>query len=387
MAKTAQGLVLCFSLLLAAPASAALPEPPVLSASERLWAQAEEDELAEDWAGLRTHLDAYRKAVPADTDPERRFLTEAWRGLLAWRASCPVADETGLCIEITRPDLSFEAVQRWRSGQRSMRPPPLKTCTIYRPIIQVRARRPERVREALAHFQRAQALARALPAPETLPDGPAAETQRQQLRLRERALAAIRLSLGDQMHEAVLAPQLPPRIFVSHPHVPGGPKEPKFKAWLALQYQQIEKAQRQYATVRELKDPAWLLASMARRGQLLAGFASRLMRSDPQPPPPTPRGREPEDFARTFNYYFCDNMTDLGEAFERRATELFTQCLVTAAAQSVSDAWTRLCERELSRLRPHADPIDAEIRPQPGYAAPVTDVAPVGTAPSPPAAN
>ena len=59
--QTAQGLGLAFgftltgALLSAAPASAALPEPPALSGSERLWAQAEEDELAEDWAGLRTH--------------------------------------------------------------------------------------------------------------------------------------------------------------------------------------------------------------------------------------------------------------------------------------------------------------------------------------------
>ena len=177
------------------------------------------------------------------------------------------------------------------------------------------------------------------------------------------------------MHEAVLSPPLPPRIFISHPHVPGGPKEPKLKAWLARQHQQSEKARRQYGTLRELKDPAWALASMARTGQLLAGFASRLVRSEPQPPPPTPRGREPEDFARTFNAYFCDTVTDLAEPLEAQATALFTQCLAAAAEQNVSDAWTRICERELNRIRPSTDPVDAEIRPQPGYAAPVSDTA------------
>ncbi len=272
------------------------------------------------------HYRAYLKTYGAKGGADLVVIANARIGQILWDASCRSAID-GACVALA----PAAAAQCGPAAQR-----PLRTV----------ARDRRQVAAATAAFAAASRAYQA--AGGAFGAGDAASARH------HHALA--RFHLAELDHEAFLALPMPAGLnFDPADPVASRESTARFTAWLTDKRRLGDKAQAGYLElVTEIRDPELAIAGAARSGQLALHFVDSL------------HTLEVPAFLRSYPdavEAFCRQLTEVAEPFEATAISAFEQCVRTSSNVGMSSTWTKLCERELSRLSPEDHPATRELPP------------------------
>lgn len=291
-------------------------------------------------------------------------------GELMWRQACPIDDTDGVCVRVKRRRSSRQLGTRRRRRGRQEEVPLRTTCgPDTRARMTLMRRHPARSKAALAHFERALALAsRTGPRPKL-----AATTAEQARRLDDLrdAVAQAQFQLAEARLEQFLAVAFPKDLdFSSTDRRRVERSRRLLRDYMQRKDQLLTQARSIYRQVIKRRSPHWAIAAAARVGQLFQSFADALYTA------PIPRRRVPKqlvtaasrhEFLVTFQEAYCTELERYAIKLEDRAVEALGTCLTKATDLSWYNEWSGLCERELDQLRPGGCPMAAEIRVQPGF--------------------
>lgn len=352
-------------------------------------------EQQKDWARLGRHFQDYLKQWGARGGVDRQLVAHVKLGEIAWRNSCtvPGGGVNGACLEVTRTRAGGAARVAEKSKARKVRhakrpglpgqcgPETKSKITVY-------DRKPQLVREAMAHFAEALKLWRGGAGTKNVPGKD--ETERN---ARVQAMgyfaAEAKMIEGDLEYEKFLRMKIPEKLDFS-PAPPGASprrqkeverrledSKRKFRAWLDSKTRQLEVAQRMYQSVILFKQAHWAIGASARIGQLFQDFSGQLYTAPVPKSGPPPPGMVAAEFEQLFHDAYCDAMTDQAEPLEAKAIEGLGTCLAKSTELSWFNEWSKLCEEELNQIKPNEYPLASEIRAEPGYLAAAADQAPV----------
>jgi hypothetical protein len=267
-------------------------------------------------AGTATADDAVDRQVTADVE----------RGQQVRDESCPVARIDGACVRlVSRPRIKGARPSQCGSDHLA------EVVVVLRDAAKARAAA-SAFHDAIVQFEAHGGAARA-------------------------AYARAKLAEIDDGYEAFLSIRLP-----AHLDFRVKANADKFSTWLAMKSAAARVLKDKLQQLAELHDPAATIASAARLGQIALGFTNALTSSEIPPELGT-------DISAVDDY--CDRMAGAADAFEQETFDSFKSCL----AQSTKLAWfddsSRICERELARIRPEDYPLVIEHHVDPIARAPI----------------
>jgi len=273
----------------------------------------------------------------ASDDP---VVVEVSRSAALWHQACPVPEIDGVCEKL---------------DVRSPSSRPRSRCSVAPRVRGVMvARDPRKVRGARAALQRA---IDAFEHRDGQPTGDEAAALH--------AYAVARTLAADRDFEAFLALELPANLTFD----PDGAKQrsaQRVRAWIVRKVDSGRAVARQLEGIVALRDEA-AVAAAARIAQIHQAIVDALLGADS-----TAEARRSAPALEAF----CDAMAATAEPFEQRAVDGFAACLARSDELGVFTDRSRLCERELSLLRPEQYPLLQEHHADPGQAAPLMIVEP-----------
>ncbi len=346
-------------------------------------------EQQKDYGKLQKHLADYIKNWGARGGVDREIIAHVKLGELLWKQSCPLGDKTvnGACIEVSRTRSGgAERVAQSEKSEKGKKKHHKKGSDVPKQCgpdtkskITVHTRKPELVKQALAHFDAALKLFKG--GAITVPGKDEAE-KAGRLSAAAYHAAEAKMLMGDLDYEKFLATTIPDKLdFSEAPEgsSPGKTKaakarvedsKKKFLAYITNKTAQLEKARAIYVAVILYKQAHWAIAASARVGQLYQDFSGQLYTA---PVPKAPPGIDEQ----YFHDAYCDGIGEKADSIEAKAIDGLDKCLSKSAELSWFNEWSALCESELNQLQPSKFPLASEIRAQPGYVQIVLDRAPV----------
>jgi TolA-binding protein len=344
---------------------------------------------------LARHLDSYLKNWGAQGGPDRQILAHFRLGEMAWKDSCPKASEDGACLEIKRvaatgrqkviADLNKKLGKKKRIKEklRTQCGPPTKSkIVLFERGKAPAAKAQEHFQAVLKVWAKGEASKRITGKDVEARAGSAAY-----------AAAGAAFYLAERQYEDFLKIKFPENLDFQTPSQYDSPKKQavakkkmeesvkKFTAYLDVKSKQLDKARTQYLDVFGLKQAQWTIASAARVGQIYQDFAGQLYTAE------IPKDlKEMDQWGNQPRQIYCDQLEDKAEPIEAKAVEGFEKCLKAATDQSWYNEWSRLCERELSQMKPSDYPLASEVKPEAGYVSTVMSPTPVISELSPVAA-
>jgi len=326
---------------------------------------------------LQKHLDAYLKKWGAHGGPDRVIQAHFRLGEIAWKQSCPKANENGACLEVKRvaasgrqkvlADLNKKLGKKKRIKEiKTQCGPPTKSK------INLFERNKQLAAKAQDHFQAAI---------KTWKGGEAAKAVtgkdvEARLALAQYGVAGSAFYLAEKEYEDFLRVKFPEGLDFSQPSQydrkakQAATKKKleesgkKFSSYLESKSKLLEKARSQYLDVFKMKQAQWTIASAARVGQIYQDFAGQLYTAE------IPKDlKEMDQWGNQPKQLYCDALEDKAEPIEAKAVDGFEKCLQAATEQSWYNEWSRLCEQELNQMKPSEYPLSSEIKPEAGYVA------------------
>ncbi|HTL31566.1 MAG TPA: hypothetical protein VL326_00500 [Kofleriaceae bacterium] len=284
------------------------------------------------------HLRDYIHTFGSKGGADRLVIAHAKMGELLWKQSCPATMHDGLCVK------SNESAN--------------KTCGKGTTHTLVPIKRDERkLKEALQEFMAASKDF------EKAGDDPAARYYFAQGKIAE----------ADVEMESFLGLGLPKNLdFDPANKTKHELSLKRLDEWTRLKTKSAETANKKYEAVFAIKDAATSITAAERFGLLTLSFQSALVTGEI--PRDVKRGPKAADKIKAY----CDAMTTLAEPLEEKSMQAFWVCLAKSTELSWFDESSRVCERELARMRPDEFPIPKELR------ADATNVAPVTASEPPP---
>ncbi|MGE0548616.1 MAG: hypothetical protein AB7O24_16935 [Kofleriaceae bacterium] len=283
--------------------------------------------LHETKGATAAQLDQLRRYIAdhGSNQPDRLVIAHTKLGQLLWRQSCPITPSDDLCI------------------RRNAHPPRMKRCSDDgSAAVTVVKRDPRKRQAALAAF--AQAVQAYEQAGALAGDEAAARHH----------YAIAKLVTTDDTLERFLEAELPAR---STSQQRGAWMEPKTKLAVIPRLG--------YEAIFAIGDPASSAAAAGRLGQLYQSYSDALVAR------PIPKDVLTAPYANDKADAYCSAMVRHSEPLASRAVESFSACLTQSIRTGLFTEWSKLCERELVRIRPAEFPPLRERRGQPAVAAPI----------------
>jgi len=138
--------------------------------------------------------------------------------------------------------------------------------------------------------------------------------------------------------------------------------------WVAQKQKVGGTARTKYNAVFAIKDSADSIAAAARIGQISQDFSDALFTAE------IPTNVRTGPYAQDATDAYCDRLQEVADPLEATSLEAYGTCLSKSTELGWFSDWSRLCERELGRIRPEAYPTTSELRGDPSQVAPITDV-------------
>lgn len=275
------------------------------------------------------HLREYVRAFGAKGGAGRVVIAHAKIGQLLVKQSCSVRGVDGLCVAVK------QAPRTCGKG----------TTTTFT----VTARNKRKVDEARGE------LAQAIREYERNP--PAADVEARY------AYAQALVASADLELEPYLALGFPRGLDFADKHRLESVK--RFNTWLE-QHQTIgAELTRKYEAVLATKDAASSITAASRLALVAQSFATAMAVAE------IPRDVKTNPFAAEKQKAFCDQMLQVAEPLEERASTGYGVCLAKSTELSWFSDSSALCERELARMKPDEFPLAHEVRITPIDYAPV----------------
>lgn len=307
-------------------------------------------------AHLRTYL---RRHAEAGGLP-RRIAAHVRLAELLWRESCPVADGAGVAGACIR-------VSTRRVQQRGRRRPQVRSHCGDSQLTRIKV--VDRDRRAAQAARRELDRALDLYRQHTGAKDAAHDAARVPAELR-RSLASARFLLAEAQYEQFLAIQFPAKLDFD-PRNPRAMRrsQQRFADWLKKKLDQGASTRDLYRQA-QIGDAHHAIASAARMGQLSQNFANALYSAE------VPRHLRTGAHAQERVAAYCDALATEAEPLEGASIDAFGACLKTSTRVGQFSEFSRLCERELGKLRPEQFPAVHEKRAQTAALAPIMSVEP-----------
>lgn len=296
------------------------------------------------------HLNNYLKKFGAKGGVDRQIIAHAKMGEILWRQACPLKGVNGACIEIKRQRAVKQSRKKKSFGTGITQCGPESKIKVT-----ISDRKPGLVKEAQGHFNTAIKLWRKGAA---VNEVPGKDEQEKQARVVEMVYwaAAAHFYLAEEKYEKFLKIPFPEKLdFDENKPAKKKDSEKRFKKWIEDKSAALKAAKDMYMGVVEMQ-PHWGVASAARVGQLYQHFADAVFTAE------IPRDVQQYDY--TVEAY-CDALGEEADKLEQEAVQAYSFCLDTALRLSWFNDWSKLCENELSQIRPQDFPTAGEIRAEP----------------------
>ena len=294
-------------------------------AANAMWSLTSVYEARADDDRLVKHLRAYLARFGDKGGADRVVIAHAKIGQRLWQQSCagPLVD--GLCTNLRR--------RRGTSPSRCSPGPDLELTLV--------ARDPGKLKEALAE------LALAVKELE----------QRNGATGGDEAAARYYYGLAklvdaDHDLEAFVAVRFPSDL-------------KRFSEWLEQTKRRGQLLTRKYEAVLAVKDAASSITAAARLGQVSQRFFDALITGD------IPRSVATGEHAVEKVAAYCSAMTEAAEPLRAREVEAYSVCLAKSTELGWYSDSSKLCERELVRMKPAEFPKAVELRGAPLFTAPI----------------
>jgi len=262
----------------------------------------------------------------ADDAVDRQVNADVERGQELWQQSCPVAAVDGACVRLVSKPRIKGAI-------------PSHCGPDHVPQIAVIPRDAAKVRAATAAFDDAIVQFEA--------HGGDARA----------AYGRAKLAEIDVDYEAFLAVGVPAHLdFRVKANVD------RFSNWGAVKTRAAHALKDKLQRLADLHDPASTIASAARIGQIALGLMNALYTSEIPSELKT-------DISSVDGY--CDRLVGTADPFEQEAFDSFKSCLALSTKLAWFDDSSRICERELSRIRPEDYPLVTEHHVDPAATVPI----------------
>ena len=337
---------------------------------------------------LAKHLENYLKKWGPQGGPDRQVLAHFRLGELAWKSSCPKANEDGACLEIKRIaatgrqkvlyDLNkkLKKGKKIREAKRTQCGPPTSSKIV------LFDRNKKDASKAAEHFQAVLKIWNKGAAASKI-TGKDVEARAGSAQY---AVAGSAFYLAETAYENFLRIKFPEGLDFQQPSQYDNKRKAeakkkkaeesgkRFGAYLDEKAKGLGKASAMYLDVFGMKQAQWTIASSARIGQLYSDFVGQLYTAE------IPKDlKEQDEWGNRPREIFCDALVDKAEPIENKAVEGFEKCLKAATDYSWYNEWSRLCERELNQMKPSDYPLSSEVKPEAGYVSTTMSPTPVIT--------
>ncbi len=164
-------------------------------------------------------------------------------------------------------------------------------------------------------------------------------------------LGLAKLYEGDALREDALAIAFPKDLDVTH----------RLGAWLETRTAAREHAAAKYAEVLAGRETKTMIAASARNAQLAEDVADQLFTLE------IPSSVRTGELAENKVDAYCDAMTAAAEPALATAVDMYVACFAKATELDWFSEWSTLCETALERLEPEQYPALNELRRRPGH--------------------
>jgi tetratricopeptide (TPR) repeat protein len=302
------------------------------------------------------HLRAYLHQFGDKGGADRLVIAYTRIGEVLWHQSCPVQEVDGSCIQVSRERAISGKRPSGRNGGEQRR-----QCGPASKIKLIVVKRDERkLRDAMAAFTAA-----------------SREYEKRQGKTGGDEAAArhyyglARLADADRDFEAYLDLRFPQGLnFDPRREMKGiaARSNQRLNDWVAQKQKVGGTARTKYNAVFAIKDSADSIAAAARIGQISQDFSDALFTAE------IPTNVRTGPFAQDATDAYCDRLQEIADPLEATSLEAYGTCLSKSTELGWFSDWSRLCERELGRIRPEAYPTTSELRGDPSQVAPITDL-------------
>lgn len=272
---------------------------------------------------------------------ERLFIAYARIGELLWQQSCVSPSPDGSCV---RPRRRSGAT---RAASAATLPTHCGPASLI--AMTVLARDKSQVKEAKRYFAKALAMHRS---------GAIESLAEERQTFARYWLGALRFYTLEETYEALLSIQFPKGL----DFIPGTSKakesEQRFTEWVQTMRDQSEALQSDYADLAGLRGSGaapWTLAAIARSGQSAQHFSNLLRGAE------IPRSVRRGASAKESVQAYCDALQAAAAPLGQQVVQAYQHCLTRSQDLDHFGHWSRLCEKELARLRPEDFPLPREI--------------------------
>jgi tetratricopeptide (TPR) repeat protein len=334
---------------------------------------------------LVEHLNSYLKKWGKEGGPDRQIQAHFRLGEMNWKDSCVKASEDGACLEVKRvaatgrqkviADLNKKLGKKKRIKEiKTQCGPPTKSKIILFDRNKGLAGKAQDHFQTIVKIWKGGDAAKQITGKDTEARAAAAAY----------AVAGAAFYLAEAQYEDFLRIKFPEGLDFQQPSQFDSKRKQdatkkkmeesvkKFKSYLESKSKQLEKARTTYLDVFKMKQAQWTIASAARVGQVYQDFAGQLYTAE------IPKDlKEVDQWGNQPRQIYCDQLEDQAEPIELKAVDGFEKCLQAATDQSWYNEWSRLCERELSQMKPSDYPLSSEVKPEAGYVSTAMSATPV----------
>ena len=170
--------------------------------------------------------------------------------------------------------------------------------------------------------------------------------------------AQAKLALADAELEAYLSIAFPKNLdFDTANKKRYQASQKRFNEWIQTKMKSAQALSKQYEAVLSIKDTASSITAAHRLGVITSNFEASIVTGEL--PRPVKQG------APAVVKAYCDAMTNAAEPLEAKSLDAFGVCLMKSTELSWFSDSSRLCERELARLKPEDFPLLRELHATP----------------------
>ncbi|MCC6995812.1 MAG: hypothetical protein IT370_14475 [Deltaproteobacteria bacterium] len=318
------------------------------------------------WDDLEKHLSQYLKTWGGAGGVDRVIIAHVKIADKLWRESCPIAGVNGACVSIERARASTAVVKKKRKRTKKQRLADMpKTCAADRAKISVIDRRPEKYKEAMAHYKIA---LKAFGGGNAVNSVPGKDEDEKNARISQMLYFAARaqFQMGEDLYEKYVEIKFPGGLDFREGKEKASIE--KFFKWKEGKEKALLKARDQYAEVLKIKGAGashWAIAAASRVGQMYQNIADALYSAE-IPKPPSEIANDP-DFVEAYADGYCEGLGKLAAPLDGVAINELATCLNESTARNWFNEWSQLCEAELSQLKPSDFPPAIELRAEPNF--------------------
>lgn len=317
------------------------------------------------------HLKDYIRTWGTKGGADKLVIAHAKIGNILWHESCPVKEQDGSCVKITRERaIATKTKKSTKKKTKEVYVAPKQCGPESKIKLVVVDRDARKVKEAMGEFKAASSAFAKMKGDASDPAWASARYWYAQGKLAE----------ADVEFEKYLDIKFPTGLNFGD----GAPEHKaqkdkamkRFNDWFTGKTKAAEATSKKYADVLSIKDNANSIAAAARLGQVTQEFSDQLFTAEIPAEVRKSQIIDGYDLAQDKVDAYCDALTTAAEPLAEKSLTAYGACLQKSTDLGWFSEWSKLCERELGQIKPEEFPTASELRGDPNQVSPLITVEP-----------